>query len=153
MNLHNSLICAYKKGIFELHDNSNSYTGCEVISRDGCFAREVVVSRGNNLFLSLPSLLHIIKNLMWHCMRRPMGLLTCTNVLALRDCWHRCCWLTPHWWIHIRQISLTPYPNPHPHNRIRIIYIRMDIKNSSPYSHNSDSHRIGCGNYPHHFHP
>jgi hypothetical protein len=29
----------------------------------------------------------------------------------------------------------------------------MDIKNSSPYSHNSDSGRIGCGNYPHHFHP
>jgi hypothetical protein len=29
------------------------------------------------------SLLHIIKNPMWHCMGRPMGLLMCTNVLAL----------------------------------------------------------------------
>jgi hypothetical protein len=28
------------------------------------------------------SLLHIIKNPMWHCMRRAMGLLMCTNVLA-----------------------------------------------------------------------
>jgi hypothetical protein len=26
----------------------------------------------------------IIKNTMWHCMRQLMGLLTCTNVLALR---------------------------------------------------------------------
>jgi hypothetical protein len=31
------------------------------------------------------SLLHIIKNLMWHCMGRPMGQLTCSNVLALRN--------------------------------------------------------------------
>jgi hypothetical protein len=29
----------------------------------------------------------------------------------------------------------------------------MDIKNSSPNSHNSDSDQIGCGNYPHHFRP
>jgi hypothetical protein len=66
--------------------------------------------------------------------------------------------------IHIRRISLTPYPDLHPHtigfglsasayNRIQIIHIRMDIKNSYPYSHNSDSDQIGCGNYPHHFHP
>jgi hypothetical protein len=39
------------------------------------------------------------------------------------------------------------------HNRIRIIHIRMDIKSSSPNSHNSDSDMMGCGNYPHHFHP
>jgi hypothetical protein len=39
------------------------------------------------------------------------------------------------------------------HNRIRIIHIRMDIKNSSPYPHHSDSDRIGCGNYPRHFRP
>jgi hypothetical protein len=39
------------------------------------------------------------------------------------------------------------------HNRIRIIHNRMDIKNSSPNPHNSDSDRIGCGNYPHHFRP
>jgi hypothetical protein len=54
--------------------------------------------------------------------------------------------------IHIRRISLTPYPNPHPHTigfglststwitktllHIRIIRIR-----------------VGCRNYPHHFHP
>jgi hypothetical protein len=31
------------------------------------------------------SLLHIIKNHMWHCMGRPMRLLTCTNVLTLID--------------------------------------------------------------------
>jgi hypothetical protein len=29
----------------------------------------------------------------------------------------------------------------------------MDNKNSSPYPLNSDSDRIGVGNYPHHFHP
>jgi hypothetical protein len=29
------------------------------------------------------SLFHIIKNPMWHCMRQPIGLLTCTNVLTL----------------------------------------------------------------------
>jgi hypothetical protein len=31
------------------------------------------------------SLLHVIKNLMWHCMGRPMRLLTCNNILALID--------------------------------------------------------------------
>jgi hypothetical protein len=36
------------------------------------------------LFLSPCSLLHIIKNPMWHCTERSMGLMTCTNVLALR---------------------------------------------------------------------
>jgi hypothetical protein len=59
--------------------------------------------------------------------------------------------------IHIHRISLTPYPNLHPHTigfglstsawisktllHIRIIRIRIG------------SDRIGCGNYPHHFHP
>jgi hypothetical protein len=42
-------------------------------------SHEVVVSRGNDIFLSSCSLLHIIKNPIW----RPMRLLTCTNVLAL----------------------------------------------------------------------
>jgi hypothetical protein len=53
-------------------------------------SHEVVVSfmrwlfrEATTLSLSLLSLLHIIKNSMWHCMGRPMGLLTCTNVLAL----------------------------------------------------------------------
>jgi hypothetical protein len=58
------------------------------------------------------------------------------------------------------QLSDNPYPSDiantksaSAHNRIRIIHIHMDIKNSSPNPHNSDSDRIGCGNYPHHFHP
>jgi hypothetical protein len=34
-------------------------------------------------FSLLLSLLHIIKNFTWHCMGRPMGLLTCINVIAL----------------------------------------------------------------------
>jgi hypothetical protein len=60
------------------------------------------------------------------------------------------------------KLSDNPYPSDiantksasaSAHNRIQIIHIRMDIKNSSPNSHNSDSDRIGCGNYPHHFHP
>jgi hypothetical protein len=54
-------------------------------------SHEVVVSFMRWLFheamtsfsLLALSLLHIIKNPMWHCMGRPMGLLTCTNVLAL----------------------------------------------------------------------
>jgi hypothetical protein len=29
---YNSIICAYKKEYFELHDNNNSYNGCEVVS-------------------------------------------------------------------------------------------------------------------------
>jgi hypothetical protein len=32
VELYNSLICAYKKDCFELHDNNNSYNGCEVVS-------------------------------------------------------------------------------------------------------------------------
>jgi hypothetical protein len=72
VDLYNSLICAHKKEYYELHGN-NSYNGCGVVSWGSCFVHEVVVSRGNDLFLSLLSLLHIIKNPMWHCMRRPIG--------------------------------------------------------------------------------
>jgi hypothetical protein len=39
------------------------------------------------------------------------------------------------------------------YNRIQIIHICVDIKNSSPYPQNLDSDQIGCGNYPLHFHP
>jgi hypothetical protein len=49
----------------------------ETVVSFGCFARQRPLS------LSLLSLLHVIKNLMWHCMGRPMGLLMCNNVLAL----------------------------------------------------------------------
>jgi hypothetical protein len=58
------------------------------------------------------------------------------------------------------QLSDNPYPSnitntksASAHNRIRIIHNRMDIKNSFPNPHYSDSDRIGCGNYPHHFRP
>jgi hypothetical protein len=47
------------------------------LSWGGCFARQ------RPLYLSLHSLLHIIKNPTWHCMWQPMGLLACINVLAL----------------------------------------------------------------------
>jgi hypothetical protein len=47
----------------------------------GCFPKQRPLS------LSPLSLLHIIKNLMWHCMGRPMRQLTCSNVLALRRSW------------------------------------------------------------------
>jgi hypothetical protein len=50
-------------------------------------SHEVVVSLMRWLFREATtsfSLLHIIKNPMWHCMGRPMKLLTCTNVLALK---------------------------------------------------------------------
>jgi hypothetical protein len=50
-----------------------------VVSFMGWLFREATTS----FSLSLLSLLHIIKNHMCQCMRRPMGLLTCTNVLAL----------------------------------------------------------------------
>jgi hypothetical protein len=50
-------------------------------------SHEVVVSlmrwlfrKQRTLSLSLLSLIHIIKNPMWHCMGRPMGPLTCTNL-------------------------------------------------------------------------
>jgi hypothetical protein len=36
-------------------------------------------------------------------------------------------------------IANTEYASASAHNRIRIIHIRMDIKNSSPNPHNSDS--------------
>jgi hypothetical protein len=81
VDLYNSLICAHKKEYYELHGNNNSYNSCGVVSWGSCLVHEVVVSRGNDLFLSLLSLLHIIKNPMWHCIG-PMRLLTCTNVLA-----------------------------------------------------------------------
>jgi hypothetical protein len=45
----------------------------------GCFAKQRPLS------LSLLSHLHIIKNLMWHCMGRPMKQLTCSNVLARKS--------------------------------------------------------------------
>ena len=43
----------------------------------GCFAKQPPLS------LTSLSLLHITKNLTWHCMRRAMKPLTCSNVLAL----------------------------------------------------------------------
>ena len=43
-----------------------------------CFARQPLLS------LTLLSLHHITKNPMWHCMRRPMRRITCSNVPALR---------------------------------------------------------------------
>jgi hypothetical protein len=46
-------------------------------------SHEVIISRSNDLFLSPRSLLHIIKNFTWHCMRQPIELLTCSNLLAL----------------------------------------------------------------------
>jgi hypothetical protein len=46
-------------------------------------SHELVVSRGNDLIVSPCSLLHIIENSTCHCMRRHMGLLTCTNVFDL----------------------------------------------------------------------
>jgi hypothetical protein len=64
-----------KKEYYELHGNNNSYYGCGVVSWGSCFVHEVVISRGNDLFLSLLSLLHIIKNPMWCCMGRHMRLL------------------------------------------------------------------------------
>jgi hypothetical protein len=54
--------------------------------------------------------------------------------------------------IHICRISLTPYPNLHPHT------IRFGLSTSARIS-KTLLHiriiriRIGCGNYPHHFHP
>jgi hypothetical protein len=63
VDLYNSLVCAHKNEYYELHGNNNSYNGCGVVSWGSCFVHKVVVSRGNELFL-----------------RRPMGLLTCTNV-------------------------------------------------------------------------
>jgi hypothetical protein len=58
------------------------------------------------------------------------------------------------------QLSDNPYPldfantklySVYPHNRIRINHIRMGIKNSLLYPWKSNSGRIGCENYPHHF--
>jgi hypothetical protein len=54
-------------------------------------SHKVVVSLMRWLFreattsFSLSSLsLHIIKNLMWHCMGRPMGQLMCSNVVPVQ---------------------------------------------------------------------
>jgi hypothetical protein len=45
-----------KNEYYELHGNNNSYNGCAVVSGGSCFVNEVVVSPGNDLFLSPCSL-------------------------------------------------------------------------------------------------
>jgi hypothetical protein len=80
VELYNSL-CAYKKrNILSCMTTTHTMVvklSHETVVSFGCFARQRPLS------LSLLSLLHVIKNLMWHCMGRPMGLLMCNNVLAL----------------------------------------------------------------------
>jgi hypothetical protein len=56
IDLYNSLTCAHKKEYYELHGNNNSYNGCGVVSWGSCFVHDLVVSRGNDLFLSPCSL-------------------------------------------------------------------------------------------------